>query len=64
MIKGRNKLIHYVGYDETISDEFYDLENDPEELDNRILDNGSNYLEMKIKLSKKLFDVNHHFFQG
>ena len=34
MVKGRYKLIHYQGYKEELDDELYDLENDPEELEN------------------------------
>jgi hypothetical protein len=58
MIKGRYKLIRYLGYESEMDDELYDLANDPEEVEN--LASGNEKLaeemgaELKIKLEKEL----------
>ena len=58
MIKGRNKLIRYLGYEEELDDELYDLENDPEEMENLSSALGKLSKEMgeelKIKLDQSL----------
>ena len=46
MVKGRYKLIKYAGYEEGVENELYDLENDPEELEN--------LAPIKIKLAEEM----------
>jgi hypothetical protein len=58
MIKGRHKLIHYRGYEQEIEDELFDLENDPEELDNLYSTKKSISDDMMDELSAKLKAVN------
>ena len=58
MIKGRHKLIHYRGYEQEIEDELFDLENDPEELDNLYSTKKSISDEMMDELFAKLKTVN------
>ncbi len=61
MIKDQYKLIHYIGHDESVGDEFYDLWNDPEELENRIIDMKPRSDEMLAELNEKIGDVNSQF---
>lgn len=60
MIKDQYKLIHYLGYDSGYNDlyELYDLENDPEEL-NDLYDSGSGVsVDLQSELTAKLEEVN------
>jgi len=58
MVKGRYKLIRYLGYEEELHDELYDLDNDPQELENLALENQmlaeDMGAELKIKLDEEL----------
>jgi len=58
MVKGRFKLIRYLGYEEELEDELYDLDNDPQELENLALENQmlaeDMGAELKIKLDEEL----------
>lgn len=58
MINGHYKLIHYRGYGEEIEDELYDLDNDPEELENLHTIKKSISNDMMLELSDKLKAVN------
>lgn len=61
LIKGKLKLIHYLGYEEDIQDELYDLENDPEELENLFDEKNIISMEMLNELSEKIDEVNLEF---
>ena len=56
MIKGRFKLVKYLGYEGELDNELYDLANDPEEIENLAPGNeklaGEMEAELKIKLEK------------
>jgi arylsulfatase A-like enzyme len=54
MIKGRNKLIRYLGYEGELEDELYDLENDPGEMENLVSVNEGLAEEMGVELKIKL----------
>lgn len=59
MVKGPYKLIHYFGYDDYASVyELYDLENDPEELEDLYETHGSLASELSQELQAKLQAVN------
>jgi arylsulfatase A-like enzyme len=55
LIRGRYKLIHYVGY-ENYHDQYelYDLENDPEELENLHPFSKSTFSDLRLELEEKL----------
>jgi arylsulfatase A-like enzyme len=59
MVKGNHKLIYYFGYDD-FNDQFelYDLENDPEELENLYSANESTAKDLREELLSKLQEVN------
>lgn len=61
IIKGRYKLIHYLGYKDELPQELYDLENDPEELENLYLDKRSVSKEMEFELLDQLNKVNQQY---
>ncbi|MGW8226961.1 MAG: sulfatase family protein [Anaerolineales bacterium] len=54
MIKGRYKLIRYSGYESELEDELYDLENDPDELEDLSSTMKSLSKEMGAELEIKL----------
>jgi arylsulfatase A-like enzyme len=54
MIKGRNKLIKYLGYEKDLDDELYDLTNDPEEMENLAIVKKRLVKEMSADLSMML----------
>jgi len=58
MIEGRYKLVSYQGYAAEMDDELYDLENDPEEMENLAISNKRMVKEMgavmKLKLAPEL----------
>ena len=58
MIDGRYKLIHYRGYGEEIQPELYDLENDPEELENLSTYKRSIVNDMLAEITSKLESIN------
>jgi arylsulfatase A-like enzyme len=59
LIKGEHKLIHYRGYEGLENHfEFYDLENDPEELNDIYTSQPEAAKEMRDELEQKLFEVN------
>ena len=58
MMKERYKLIHYSGYGDQLEDEFYDLENDPEEIDNLSRPENPIQQEMTRELIQKIESVN------
>ena len=62
MINGRYKLIHYRGYGEEIQPELFDLENDPEELENLSSFKRSIANEMLAEITSKLESVNAEIF--
>jgi arylsulfatase len=62
IMKDRYKLVHYFGYEAKKDDyEFYDLENDPEELEDLYPSRGKLATELKAELLAKLYDVNRAF---
>jgi len=59
LIKGRYKLVHYFGYEGFDNEyELFDLENDPEEIEN-IYASSSMLKTLKDELLEKLREVNH-----
>jgi arylsulfatase A-like enzyme len=62
LIKDKFKLIHYFGY-RGYQDQYelYDLENDPEELENLVPSQRSITAELKYELSSKIQEVNSRF---
>ena len=54
MVKGRYKLIKYAGYKEGVENELFDLENDPEEMENLVLIKNKLAEEMGAELMIKL----------
>jgi len=59
MIKGRHKLIRYMGHEKQDVDyELYDLANDPEELENRYERDGDTAAQLRQELEAKLDEVN------
>ena len=54
MIKGRYKLIKYMGYEKDLDDELYDLTNDPEEMENLAFEKKRLAEEMGAELRLKL----------
>ena len=62
---GPHKLIHYMGYENSPSDEGYyelfDLANDPEELENLIDSDKTAARDMKEQLAQKIDEVNQPF---
>ena len=62
MINGRHKLIHYRGFGKEIEEELYDLENDPEELENLSSFKRSIANEMLAEITSKLESVNSNIF--
>jgi arylsulfatase A-like enzyme len=57
MVKGRYKLIRYRGYEAEMPDELYNLENDPEELENLALALSPVSKEMGDELAQKIGEV-------
>ncbi len=57
LIRGKYKLVRYLGYRNVEGYEFYDLENDPEELDNGY-DSHPAAKELQVELDAKLQQVN------
>jgi len=59
LLKGNYKLIHYFGYD-NFQDEYelYDLENDPEELDNLYSSNRIMAEELSDEMAEKIKKIN------
>ncbi|MGD9094240.1 MAG: DUF4976 domain-containing protein, partial [Anaerolineales bacterium] len=60
MIRGRYKLIRYLGYGEEVF-EFYDLENDPEELEDLSSQQTTIEKELRMEMGEKLTEVNSPF---
>ena len=65
MLKGRYKLIYYIGYEELQDEnqffELYDLENDPEEIVNLYSPNDSFSIELVGELFRKIQEVDEPF---
>lgn len=62
LIKGRYKLVHYLGYDGYQNEfELYDLENDPEELEDLYLFQSSTARTLRAELGDKLMEVNRKY---
>jgi len=65
MIQGRYKLISYFGYERKKDDtELYDLENDPEEIENLVPVKGSLAQELKAELQAAVDSANRGFIEG
>jgi arylsulfatase A-like enzyme len=62
MFQGRYKYIHSRGYSEEIEGELYDLENDPEELENLSPYKRSIANELLVEITSKLESVNSEIF--
>jgi arylsulfatase A-like enzyme len=61
LIRGSHKLVHYMGYKNSRdSYEFYNLENDPEELTNRYPEDRA-AKDLQAELDQKLEEVNQPF---
>jgi arylsulfatase A-like enzyme len=62
LIKGRYKLVHYLGYDD-FQDvyELYDLEGDPDELNDIFLSLPEIAIAMKEETDRKLEEINHPY---
>jgi hypothetical protein len=62
LVKDRHKLIHYFGYS-GYNDEYelYDLENDPEEVENLYSSSKPLAAELRDELGEKLREVNRPF---
>jgi hypothetical protein len=59
LLRGPYKLIHYSGYTDYRSNyELYDLENDPEEMEDLHTDQSPIAAELRLELRQKLTDVN------
>jgi arylsulfatase A-like enzyme len=54
MINGRHKLVRYLGYQEELDDELYDLDNDPEELENLAPANRRMVADLGAELENRL----------
>ena len=54
MIKGRYKLIKYLGYEEELADELFDLANDPDEMENLAFEMKRLTEEMGVELKIRL----------
>ena len=54
MVNDRYKLVHYLGYSDQVPHELYDLENDPEELENQYLHKSTISKEMEFELLEQL----------
>ena len=64
MIKGNFKLIKYIGYEKLRGYfELYDLENDPEELNNLIESNHPLAAELQDELNRKIEQVNEPYLR-
>jgi arylsulfatase A-like enzyme len=66
LYQGAYKFIHYQGYKEKMDDkdELYNLENDPEELDNRVESEKSLAVEFRQQLAEKIQAENQRFQDG
>jgi arylsulfatase A-like enzyme len=60
LIKGRYKLVYYLGYGRDVY-ELFDLENDPEELDDLYYTQRSTARDLRNELAEKLAEVNHPY---
>jgi arylsulfatase A-like enzyme len=59
LVKGHHKLIHYIGQDNGLpSFEFFDLKNDPEELQDLGKSLVAEFEELQYKIQSKLISVN------
>lgn len=64
MHKGRHKLIAYLGYDLLDGTyELYDLENDPEEMQNLVETNPDVFAKLREELLERLADANRPFLK-
>jgi len=61
LIKGPYKLIHYLGNDSSRAYEFYDLENDPEEMDNLYTASNNTAATLRGELHERIKAANQHF---
>ena len=54
MIKGRYKLIKYLGYEDELADELFDLANDPDEMENLAFEKKRLTEEIGAELQNRL----------